>query len=427
MARPYHIENQRAVEKFRHLFRQNPGVIQLMLPMAEVAGLLQQGLGELVREAGLQLMMLIMEEEVQRLVGERSQPQAERALYRWGQEGGYCVIDGQKVKIRRARVRGKGGCEQRLGSYALFQRSSPRVWDHLMRGLTTRNYGRVVKEFRQAYGVEKSAVSEQFVAASREKLRELMERRLGNLELFALLIAGTEFKGHHLVVALGINQDGCRTVLGLREGAAENATVVSELLSDLAERGLDFTLPRLYVLDGGKALEAAGRRHAGQAAVVQRCQLHKRRNVIEHLPEEHRENVERKLKNADGMFEYEEAKRALGKLHHELMHLNPSSARSLEEGLEETLTVHRLRVPETLRRTLASTNLIESVFSVVETVCRNVKRWRPGDQAERWVGSGLLFAESKFRRVRGYREIPALMARLSSLVPSGVARRARVA
>jgi len=270
-------------------------------------------------------------------------------------------------------------------------------------------------------------VSEQFIEASREKLRELMERRLEKLELFALLIDGTEFKGHHLMVALGIHKDGRKTVLGLREGATENATVVSELLSDLAGRGLDFSVPRLYVLDGGKALEAAVRRHAGQSAVVQRCQLHKRRNVIEHLPEEHRESVERKLKNAYGMFEYEEAKRALGKLHHELMHLNPSAARSLEEGLEETLTVHRLGVPETLRRTLANTNLIESAFSVVETVCRNVKRWRPGDQAERWVGSGLLFAESKFRRVRGYREIPAMVARLSSLVSNPVARRARVA
>jgi putative transposase len=427
VARPYHIENQRAVEKFRRLFSENPGVIQLMLPMAEVAGLLQQGLGELVREAGLQLMMLIMEEEVRCWVGERSQPQAERALYRWGQERGYCVIDGQKVKIRRARVRGKEGRDRRLGSYALFQRSSPRVWDHLMRGLTTRNYGGVVKEFREAYGVEKSAVSEQFIEASREKLREVMERRLEKLELFAILIDGTEFKGHCLVVALGINKDGRKTVLGLREGATENATVVSELLSDLAGRRLDFTIPRLYVLEGAKALQAGVRRHAGEAAVIQRCQLHKRRNVIEHLPEEHRESVERKLKNAYGMFEYAEAKRALDRLHRELMDLNPSAARSLEEGLEETLTVHRLQVPELLRRTLASTNLIESAFSVVETVCRNVKRWRRGDQAERWVGSGLLFAESKFRRVRGYREIPALMERLSSLVPNAVARRTRVA
>ncbi len=137
--------------------------------------------------------------------------------------------------------------------------------------------------------------------------------------------------------------------------------------------------------------------------------------------------MERKLKNAYGMFQYAEAKRALDRLHRELMDLNPSAARSLEEGLEETLTVHRLRVPELLRRTLASTKLIESAFSVVETVCWNVKRWRPGDQAERWVGSGLLFAESRFRRVRGYREIPALIERLSSLVPNAFARRARVA
>lgn len=213
----------------------------------------------------------------------------------------------------------------------------------------------------------------------------------------------------------GINSDGRKTVLGLREGATENAAVVSELLGDLAARGLDFGVPRLYVLDGGKAL-AAVRRHAGEAALIQRCQVHKRRNVIDHLPEEHKPAVKKKLQNAYATTEYADAKRALERLHRELMELNPSAARSLEEGMEETLTVHRLRVPAQLRRTLASTNVIESAFSIVETVCRNVKRWRTGDHIERWVGSGLLVAERQFRKIQGYREIPALLTALANAV-----------
>jgi len=262
--------------------------------------------------------------------------------------------------------------------------------------------------------VEKSAVSENFIEASREKLRELMERPLGDLNLCAVLIDGTPFRDRQLIVALGIGQDGRKTVLGLREGATENATVVSELLADLASRGLDFTVPRLYVLDGSKALAAAVRRHAGEAAFIQRCQVHKRRNVIDHLPEEHKPAVKKKLQNAYAMTEYADARRALERLHRELMELNPSAARSLEEGMEETLTVHRLRVPPKLRRTLASTNVIESAFSIVETVCRNVKRWRAGDHVERWVGSGLVVAERQFHKIRGYREIPSLLTSLAN-------------
>jgi transposase-like protein len=243
-----------------------------------------------------------------------------------------------------------------------------------------------------------------------------MERPLGELRLCAVLIDGTPFRDRQMIVALGINVDGRKTVLGLREGATENATVVTELLRDLAARGLDFRVPRLYGLDGGKALAAVLRRHAGEAAFIQRCQVHKRRNVIDHLPEEHKSAVKKKTQSAYAMSEYADAKRALERLHRELMELNPSAARSLEEGMEETLTVHRLRVPERLRRTLASTNVIESAFSIVETVCRNVKRWRAGDHIERWVGSGLLVAERQFRKVQGYREIPALLAALANAV-----------
>lgn len=419
MKRRYQIAGRRAARNFQRMAAEKNPNIQMILPLAEVVSLLQDGVGRLLREAGLALMNLVMEEEVRQLAGERYQQHPERRAHRWGKEAGYCVVDGQKVPLRRTRLRDSANREQRLGSYELFQRSAPlerSVWDKMMRGLSTRNYGAVVKQFQQAYGIEKSAVSENFVEASREKLRELLERPLGELRICAVLIDGSPFRDSQMIVALGIGCDGRKTVLGLREGASENATVVSELLEDLARRGLDFSVPRLYVLDGSKALGAAVRRHAGSAACIQRCQVHKRRNVLDPLPQEHRQAVQRKLQNAYGMAEYAEAKRALEKLHRELMDLNPSAARSLGEGMEETLTVHRLGVPEKLRRSLASTNVIESAFSIVETVCRNVKRWRPGDQIERWVGSGLLVAERQFRKLRGYREIPLLLASLAHAV-----------
>jgi putative transposase len=419
MKKRYQIEQQRAVQQFRRLAtEQNPN-IQMILPMADIVGLLQQGVGHLLRQAGLELMNLVMDEEVRYLAGERHQQHEGRRAHRWGKEDGYCVVDGQKVPIQKTRLRTKDKREQRLGSYELFQRSGPMqagVWDKMMRGLSTRNYGEVVKDFQDAYGIEKSAVSENFIEASREKVKQLMERPLGELRLCAVLIDGTPFKDRQMIAALGIGCDGTKTVLGIHEGATENTTVVSALLGELVERGLDFSTPRLYILDGGKALHAAVRRHAGEAGFIQRCQVHKKRNVVDHLPDEYKADVRKKMQNAYAMTEYADAKRALAQLHRELMDLNPSAARSLEEGMEETLTVHKLRVPDQLRRTWASTNVIESAFSIVETVCRNVKRWRAGDQIERWVGSGLLVAERQFRKVIGFRQIPLLLSSMANAV-----------
>ena len=303
----------------------------------------------------------------------------------------------------------------------MFHRGEPlteTVWEKLMLGLSTRKYGQAVREFTEAYGLEKSAVSEHFIEASRAKLQEMMERPLDKMRLCAVLIDATPFAGQQMVAALGIGEDGRKTILGIRQGATENATVIGELLGDLVERGLDFTEPRLYILDGGKALTAAVKKHAGESAAIQRCQVHKRRNVLDHLTDEQKPGVARKLNAAYALEDYAEAKQALNLLHRELMDLNPSAARSLGEGMEETLTVHRLHLPMQLRKTMASTNVIESAFSIVEQVCRNVKRWHGGDQRERWVGSGLLVAEKQFRRVQGYKQIPILLRELESLTPN---------
>ena len=188
-----------------------------------------------------------------------------------------------------------------------------------------------------------------------------MERRLDKTRLCALLIDATPFEGQQMVAALGIGEDGRKTILGIRQGATENATVVGELLGDLVERGLDFSQPRLYVLDGGKALTAAVKKHAGESAMIQRCQVHKRRNVLDHLSDEQKPGVTKRLNAAYALEDYAAAKQALNMLHRELMDLNPSAARSLGEGMEETLTVHKLHLPMQLRRTMASTNVIESL------------------------------------------------------------------
>ena len=185
----------------------------------------------------------------------------------------------------------------------------------------------------------------------------------------------------------------------------------------MVNRGLNFSEPRLYILDGGKALTAAVKKHAGESAAIQRCQVHKRRNVLDHLTDEQKPAVAQRLNAAYALEDHAAAKQALNTLHRELMDLNPSAARSLGEGMEETLTVHRLHVPMQLRKTLASTNVIESAFSIVEQVCKNVKRWHGGDQRERWVGSGLLVAQKQFRKVTGHKQIPALLRELEALVP----------
>src|SRR5260370_20258414 len=306
---------------------------------------------------------------------------------------------GQKVRVKRPCVRTTEDTEVWLGSYEMFHRGEPlteTVWEKLMLGLSTRKYSQAIRQFSEAYGLEKSAVSEHFIEASRAKLKDLMERRLDQLRLCALLIDATPFEGQQMVAALGISEDGRKTILGIRQGATENATVVGELLGDLVDRGLDFTEPRLYVLDGSKALTSAVKKYAGESAAIQRCQVHKRRNVLDHLSEEQQPQVAKKLNAAYALQDYEAAQQTLDTLHRELMDLNPSAARSLGEGMEETLTVHKLHVPKQLRMTLASTNVIESAFSIVEQVCRNVKRWHGGDQRERWVGSGLLVAEKQF-------------------------------
>ena len=237
------------------------------------------------------------------------------------------------------------------------------------------------------------------------------ERRLENLRLVALLIDGIELAGQTLIVALGVEENGSKQVLGLWQGATENATVVKALLEDLVARGLDPERRYLLVLDGSKALRAAGEKVFGNNVEVPRCQLHKRRNLKDHLPQECQADYDRQLRNAYAMTGYADAKAALQRLWRQLCDINPSAAHSLEEGMDETLTLHRLGVGTLLRRSLSSTKIIESCWSTVRHVARNVKRWQGGEHVTRWTAAGLLEAEKKFRKVKGYGELEALHRR----------------
>jgi len=390
--------------------------LAVRLPLVEVWEKLQAEVERLTGEAGLKILRAILEDEVTRRVGPPHHPDPAGGSVRWGQQPGYVVFAGQKIPLQRPRVRTRAGEEVELENYQHLQqdgRMQRAVAERLVCGLSTRKYRRAVQGVLDGYGIEKSSVSRHFVRATAKQLQALCEKKLGELDLVALLIDGIEFAGQTLIVALGVAGDGSKHVLGLWQGATENATVCKALLEDLVERGLNQERRYLVVIDGSKGLRAAVERVLGEGTAVQRCQIHKMRNVIDHLPDGCRADWRRRLRNAYGLTSYAEAKAALEKLWRQLCEINPSAARSLEEGMEETLTLHRLGVSPLLRRTLRSTNVIESCLSTVRHVTRNVKRWQGGDHIARWTAAGLLEAEKKFRKVKGYGELEVLRNKLN--------------
>lgn len=391
--------------------------IHLPLPLVEVWEQLQASVEELSGQVGKQIMCAILEEEVRQKVGERHHPQKTGQNVRWGRQPGYVVFAGQKVEIQRPRVRTRTGEEVELENYRRLQqdgRMQRAVVERMVCGLSTRKYGRALQSMLTGYGIKKSSVSRHFVQATSAQLRRLCERRLEDLRLVAMFIDGIEFAEQTLVVAVGAEENGKKWVLGLWQGATENATVCKALLEDLVERGLQTDRRYLWVLDGSKALRAAVDKVFGHRAEVQRCHLHKIRNVLDHLPQDRRPDWRRRLQNAYHLSDYRQAREALRKIWRQLSHINPSAARSLEEGMEETLTLHRLGASPLLRRSLNSTNVIESCLSTVRHVCRNVKHWQGGDHILRWTATGLWEAERKFHKINAYWQLAKLGEQLNS-------------
>jgi putative transposase len=411
---------KRIAQKRRTQARAAAREIQLPLDREELLALMQDSLETLATELGLVVALGLMEDEVTRLCGQRYQRQPQRLHTRYGHQQGVATLAGQKVSITRPRVRhADGGGEVPLEMYARLQSPDAMpsaVLRRMVRGVSTREYEQVIDLARDGFGVAKSSVSRGFVRASAAQVKALAERRFDDQRFPVVMIDGVEYAGETMVVAIGISEDGAKRILGLRQGASENAAVCVELLDDLQQRGLDTTRPTLLVLDGGKALHAAARRLWGQNAVIQRCQVHKKRNVKAHVPEKHLPELDQRLGAAYGETDYEAAKSSLEETSRWLMRINPDAAASLQEGLEETLTVVRLGVSAALRRTLATTNPIESALSVTRRVTARVTRWRDGNMRKRWCTAGLLRAESKFRRVKGHRAMPILLKALESLV-----------
>jgi putative transposase len=393
-------------------------VLELPLPVAEVLSGIPEAVETLSREAGLMVVSALLEDECERIAGPKNSRDPQRTANWWGGDLRPVYFDKQKVVIERPRLRGKDGHEVPLRTYEAFR--DPRgmrgsVMKNMVLGISSRNYEEAVESLIKGYGIKKSSVSRHFVQATAEQMREFMERDLSGLDLCAMFIDGIEFKGNLLVVSLGLDVKGKKHVLGLWQGATENAEVCKMLLEDMARRGLDMERDYLFVLDGSKALRAAVARLFGSDVLVQRCQVHKRRNVKEQLPPEHQSAIDARIRAAYNMADYNKAKASLALTVRYLERLNPSAAASLREGLEETLTVHRLGVTGLLKKTLSTTNPIESCFSVTRTITGRVKRWRGGDMVQRWAVASLLRAERKFRRVQGYREIPKFIAALERI------------
>jgi len=415
MAEKYQSSAKKSTKKFE-VVGDRQLAVRLPLPLVEVWEELQPEVEHLTGLAGLKIIRAVIEDEVTRRVGPRHHPDATSPGVRWGQQPGYVVFSGQKVAVERPRVRTRAGQEISLDSYARLQHDGRRqrtVREGIVAGLSSRNYRRAVESVLDGYGIEKSSVSREFVQASAAQLKKLCEKKLDDLDLVAILIDGIHLGQQVLVVALGIETTGKKHVLGLWQGATENTAVVKDLLEDLVARGLHPERRYLFVIDGAKALRAGIERVFGNRAEVQRCQLHKRRNVKEYLPKNAQGDYDRRLRNAYSMTSYAEAKAELEKIFRHLERVNPSAAHSLEEGMEETLTVHRLGVGELLRRSLSTTNPIESCLSTVERVARNVKRWHGGDQPLRWTATVLLEAEKKFRKVKGFRDLATLNRKLN--------------
>jgi transposase-like protein len=390
-------------------------LLELPLHVAGVIGSLPQLIREMAQETGILLMLAAMNSECVRIAGPKHSRNPLREANWWGSDLRPVYYDKQEVIIDRPRLRGKDKKEISLATYEAFRDPTgmkESVLRNMVLGISSRDYEEAVSGFLKGYGIKKSSVSRHFVKATAEQMRGFLERELAGLDLVAIFIDGIDFKGHLLVVAMGLDKTGRKHILGLRQGATENAEVCKGLLEDMARRGLETGRDYLFVLDGAKALRSAVARVFGEKALVQRCQQHKRRNVLKHLPETHHNAVDARISAAYKMADYDAAKESLELTVRYLERLNPDAAASLKEGLEETLTMHKLGITGLLRKTLCTTNPLESCFSGVRTTTGRVKRWRGGDMAQRWAVTALLRAEKKFRRVKGYKELPTLSAAL---------------
>ena len=391
--------------------------------LGQLVGAAKEGLLALSVEVGLSVLRQLLEEEVDELVGPKGKWNPDRSAVRHGHENGEVTLGGRRVPVKRPRARTVDGeSELPLETYEHFADRDALeevVLERMLAGVSTRQYRRAQEPVGEqletdARSTSKSAASRVFVARTRQQLWKLMRRPLSDLRLAVIMLDGIELHGYTNIVALGITTEGEKLALGLWDGSTENAAVAAALLSDLVDRGVDVEQGLLFVIDGAKALRKAIRQVFGNKVPVQRCVQHKQRNVLDHLPERERPAVKTRLRRAWKETAHDRALEQLTALALELDHAHPGAAASLREGMEETLTVTRLGITGKLKLTLQSTNPCESMISTVRAIHRNVKHWSSGEMCLRWTAAGMLEAETRFRKVQGYRGLATLAVKIEA-------------
>ena len=392
--------------------------VQLPLPVLGALSSARGALLDLFVGVGQQVLEALMEHDRQEICGPKGKHDPQRRATRSGSTRSEVTLGGRRIAIRRLRARGEQG-EFELPSFAFAADRDPldeHTLEAIASGVSTRKYVRSLEPLSEveSRSTSKSAVSRRFVALSRQQMLAWLTQPLDEVDVRVIVIDGIAFRDHTILIALGIDSDGHKHVLGLREGTTENSRVAKALLRDLLERGLDSERARVFVIDGSKALRSAIHKISDRLGIVQRCQIHKRRNILDHLPEELHASVGKILSEAWGSSDAKLAERRLRQLADSLEHDHPGAAASVREGLEETLTLQGLGidVDGALYRTLRSTNTIENLNGSVATYTSNVKRWRGGAMILRWVSAAVLDASRRFRRVRGYRALDDLTAAL---------------
>lgn len=389
--------------------------VEVPLPLLEALEDVEHAFVGVCIDAGEAVLAAMMEHDRTVLCGPAWKPDASRPGRRAGSTESPITLGGRRIVVRRPRVRSERGGEFALPSYEAAANEDPldrHTLEALAAGVSTRRYGRTLDRVPAEHkerATSKSAVSRRFVALTERQLSEWLAQPLGDLDLALLMIDGIVFKDHCILVALGVDADGKKHPLGIVEGTTENTAVARALLSDLVERGLATDRARVFVIDGSKALRKAITQTFGELAKIQRCPVHKRRNVLDHLPQRVRPSVKRALNDAWNAEDASLAQRQLERLARSLETEHPGAAASIREGLEETLTLLRMGVPGRLLESLRSTNAIESVNDKIATYSRRVKRWRGGQMILRWVGAAVLDARRGFRAVKGHRDMHLLV------------------
>lgn len=397
---------------------------RMLLPMVAGIAATKSDLMNWVHEVGLAALGEMLRGEAEGIAGPKGKHRADRTHHHWGQASAELTFGGRRIGTRRPRVRERSGREVQLPSVEHFRTCDPlpeRVLNQIVLGVSTRGYERSLEAApveARSRGTSKSAASRHLVARMRARMKDQLSRPLGDHTLLALVVDGIVVAGQTVVVALGITVEGRKVPLGLWQGTTENAATCTALLQDLLARGLRIEGRILCLIDGGKGLRKALTDVLGSNAVVQRCQLHKRRNVKDHLPKSRQPQVDAVMRQAYRSGSSDAARKQLRSLAAALEREGQDgAAASVREGLEETLTVLKLGLSGALARSLATTNCVESLLSTVRRVMRNVKRWRGGEMVKRWTALGVSTAEQRFRRIKGYRDLRVLADALRDRAP----------